>query len=79
MQEKRSRSFVFWYAFAAFVFLIFGASPAYAYIDPGSGSFILQMLLAGFFALMFGLRQVRDKIKVSVISKFSKKNENDPA
>jgi len=79
MQKKWSSSFVFWYASAAFVFLIFGASPAYAYIDPGSGSFILQMLLAGFFALMFGLRQVRDKIKAAFISKFSKKNENDPS
>ncbi len=41
------------------LFLSFTA-PAYAYIDPGAGSFIIQMLAAVFFGALFYLRRVRD-------------------
>jgi hypothetical protein len=36
--------------------------PVYAYLDPGTGSFLLQILLAGFLGLVFTLRLFRDKI-----------------
>ena len=34
--------------------ILFFSSPAYAYIDPGLGSLILQSLI-GFFAVAFGI------------------------
>jgi|AntAceMinimDraft_3_1070362.scaffolds.fasta_scaffold00311_8 hypothetical protein len=32
--------------FAAFFVVLFAASPAYAYLDPGTGSMMVQVLLA---------------------------------
>ena len=49
---------------------------AHAYIDPGSGSFIWQMLLAGFFTFLFMLRQVRERIKRLIASYRSKKGND---
>ena len=37
-------------------FLMFSARPAYAYLDPGSGSMILQILLGGAAALAVVLK-----------------------
>ena len=44
------------------VFLLVSA-PAMAYVDPGSGSLIIQMLIAASVGAVFYFRQVRDKIK----------------
>jgi hypothetical protein len=44
------------------VLLLF-ATPAYAYIDPGTGSLIVQMLLAALVGSMFYLRTIIRKIK----------------
>lgn len=33
------------------------AEPAHAYVDPGTGSFVLQILLALFFGVAFTLRR----------------------
>lgn len=41
----------------AFVF-IFPVPPAYAYIDPGSGSILLQMILAGLASAAFYFREL---------------------
>jgi hypothetical protein len=52
---------------------------AHAYIDPGSGSLLLQVLLAGFFAFLFMLRRVREKLKSLFKSLFgSEKNGREP-
>jgi hypothetical protein len=51
--------------------------PAFAYIDPASGSFILQMLLAVFFSMMFMLRKVRDRVRVMITSLFQKKSDKE--
>jgi len=37
-------------------FLLFSTIPAYAYLDPGSGSMILQLLLGGVAALVVILK-----------------------
>jgi hypothetical protein len=34
-----------------------------AYIDPGSGSYVLQMLAAAFFAIVFTMKMFWSKIK----------------
>ncbi len=38
------------------------ANPA-AYLDPGSGSFLIQLIIAGFLALAVALRAFWSKIK----------------
>lgn len=37
-------------------------TPAYAYIDPGTGSFMIQMLIAGFVSLTFVMKIFWKKI-----------------
>jgi hypothetical protein len=38
--------------------LLVAQTPVYAYTDPGSGTLILQMLLAASFGIMFYLRRI---------------------
>ena len=45
-----------------------------AYIDPGSGAFIVQICIAFFVGLTFTFRRVRQKIAAF----FNRENKNDP-
>jgi hypothetical protein len=56
--------------------LVLSTAPAYAYIDPGSGSFMIQMLLAGFFTLLFMLKNLRTKVVTYVRSLFKKRSDD---
>jgi hypothetical protein len=47
------------------------------YLDPGSGSFILQLLLAAIFGALFIARAFRQKIKSFFIRLFRKKDQPD--
>ena len=48
---------------AAVTALVAGAaSPAYAYIDPGTGSMLLQVIAAGIAGAMFYFRELRMKV-----------------
>jgi len=38
------------------------ATPAYAYIDPVTGSFVVQGIVAGILALSAGVRSIRERI-----------------
>jgi hypothetical protein len=38
------------------------SSPALAYIDPGTGGVLLQVLAAGFFTLIIFFRTIREQI-----------------
>lgn len=49
------------------------AGPAHAYIDPGSGSFLLQILLAAVVGAMFYARQGADAVKRFISRLFGKK------
>jgi len=46
------------------------------YIDPGTGSYLLQLLLAGFLSMLFYLKRIRDPLKAFFKSLFSKKDES---
>ena len=37
--------------------------PAHAYLDPGTGSFLLQMLIAGVMGAMFTIKMYWTKVK----------------
>ncbi|MXY51341.1 MAG: hypothetical protein F4Y86_02255 [Gammaproteobacteria bacterium] len=43
--------------------LILVAAPAFAYLDPGTGSMILQMLIAGSLVALFYIRTAWDKTR----------------
>jgi hypothetical protein len=48
---------------ACMLFLLLVPFPAHAYVDPGSGTLLLQLIAAAGVGAMFYFRQVRDKIK----------------
>lgn len=47
---------------AAFVL----AKPSHAYLDPGTGSYMLQMLLAGLFGAVFAVKTFWTQIKAGL-------------
>jgi len=53
------------------LFLVFTGT-AYAYLDPGTGSYILQVLLEFLLAIFFAVKMFFTKIKT-----FFKKNNNN--
>ena len=57
--------------FKLLIFVLLVIDNLFGYIDPGSGSMILQMLLAGFFASMFYIKTIYLKLKF-FIKKFFK-------
>lgn len=52
-----------WIAAALFVFL---ANPVYAYLDPGTGSMLLQVILGGIAAVGVALKLFWHKIRVAI-------------
>ena len=55
-------------------FVIASVAPAHAYIDAGSGSYILQMSMAGILALAFTLKLAWRRVKAFVTGLFSGSN-----
>lgn len=50
--------------------------PALAYIDPGSGSYLFQILAAGAIGAAYSLRLYWDRVKLFVAGIVSKKSDN---
>jgi hydrogenase-4 membrane subunit HyfE len=50
---------------------------AYAYIDPGTGSYILQMTIAALLAGLFTMKLFMNKIKTLFKNFFSRKNKSE--
>jgi len=50
--------------------------PAHAYIDPGTGSYILQMTIAALLAGLFTMKLFMNKIKTLFKNFFSRKNKS---
>ncbi len=44
-------------------FLLMCSLPAYAYLDPGTGSMFLQVLLASFLAVLYAIKLFWKNIK----------------
>ncbi len=49
-----------------------------AYLDPGTGSYVLQILLATMFGGMFALKQSWAEVKVWVAGRFGETVPNSP-
>ena len=59
----------------AFIFVL--CSPAYAYLDPGTGSYFLQIIIATLLGAMYAIKQFWYKIKlfcINLLSKFKKRS-----
>jgi len=52
-------------AWIALLHLIF-PQPCFAYIDPGSGSYFLQILVAGLLGLLYSIKLYWARIRVSL-------------
>ena len=61
--SRRSRAP--WVLFVTFAALMLTPRPAYAYIDPGTGSMVYQALLAVILGLGFVLRNARHRSRSS--------------
>ena len=59
------------------IFLLIFPNLSEAYLDPGAGSYILQMLLAGALGLMFTIKLYISKIKSFFRGLFGKENKED--
>lgn len=58
------------------LFLVFNQQ-VYAYIDPGTGSMIIQMLIAGSVALIYAVKLQWKNLKGFAKKLFAKKGENE--
>ncbi|RJP81883.1 MAG: hypothetical protein C4522_03910 [Desulfobacteraceae bacterium] len=48
------------------------AAPAFAYLDPGAGSFVLQMLIAGIMGTLFTVKMYWSRLKTFFASMLGK-------
>lgn len=48
--------------FLGLIYVFIFASPAHAYIDPVTGSFLIQAIIGGFAAALVAIRRVREKV-----------------
>ena len=60
----------------AVVLLIAVSRPAHAYIDPGSGSYMLQMTMAGILAVVFSIKLSWQRLKAFASSLFTGQNRS---
>ena len=60
---------LFYFVWLLLIFA-FGSHSAHAYLDPGSGSFLFQIIIGGILSAMFAIKLYFRKIK----NFFSKKN-----
>jgi hypothetical protein len=58
------------------VLLLLFTKDSEAYIDPGSGSYVLQLLVASFFAILFALKMFWRNIKAFFSRTGGKNNQN---
>lgn len=64
------------FIFSGLVFLFSLPKISYAYVDPGTGSYIFQMVIAGFFASIFFFKSGFKKARAVLESIFAgKKNK----
>ena len=57
--------------------IAFPLSNAWAYLDPGTGSFILQMLLGGIAGMLVVGRLYWEKVKLALARTFTGRTSND--
>ena len=61
----------------AVILLFWSIRKAHAYIDPGTGSYIIQVMIGGLLGAAFALKVYWKKVKAYFISLFSKRTKSD--
>jgi energy-coupling factor transporter transmembrane protein EcfT len=61
----------------AILFLLLFSQAAYAYLDPGTGSYILQLIIAAFVGVSFAAKVYWKKITNFLSSRLSKQNKDE--
>ena len=59
------------------IFVLCFPAYAYAYLDPGTGSYFLQIIIATLLGAMYGIKQFWYKVKLfctNLLSKFKKRS-----
>ena len=51
---------------------------AFAYIDPGTGSMVLQMAVAGVLAALFYIKTAWSRVKLFFLKLFSREKKDTP-
>jgi len=59
------------------ILLFWSIQKAYAYIDPGTGSYIIQVMIGGLLGAAFALKVYWKKVKAYFSNLFSKHTKND--
>lgn len=67
---------VFFAASSVIVLSVVLAPDAHAYLDPGTGSYIIQLVLAALFGGLFAIKMFWAKIAAFFRKAFSAKNKN---
>ena len=66
-------------AFTVCTYNLIFPRPAYAYLDPGTGSYIFQILIAGLVGGLFAIKIFWKRIKAFLKKIFSKEESDDEA
>ncbi len=61
----------------AVVYLLVLPQDAHAYLDPGTGSYVLQMIIAGLLGAAFAIKMSWFRIKRFISGLFSRNDRND--
>jgi hypothetical protein len=62
-----------------FLYLLFAPGDAFGYIDPGGGSYALQLLAAGLLGALFALKVFWRNVKAAILGWFSKGKKGSDA
>ena len=57
--------------------LLYPLDAANAYVDPGTGSYVLQIAIAGLFGVLFSIKLFWQNIKAFLLSTFSKASDEE--
>ena len=60
-----------------FLFMVLSSQQAHAYLDPGSGSYLLQLLIAGGVGIIFSIKTFWFQIKTFFSSLFLRKQKKE--
>ncbi len=59
-----------------FLLYLLSSRVAYAYLDPGTGSYILQLIIGFLFGALFTVKIYWRKVKTFFVKSFLKKSQN---
>lgn len=74
--STKAGSLAAWTAVSAVVLFTASSSGAYAYIDPGTGSYVLQVVVASVLAAAFVVKSTWRSIRDAVVRRIGKRDKD---